>query len=111
MKTEQERIIQWLCSGETGLSSKTMLCIHTGNEMDRGWDFRPPSDVADFRRCWLLIEAIPEVKNSFAQIAKECPAFKGVIENWDVISAAYEKERGNGDCPVTYRLLKQALGR
>lgn len=39
MKTEQERIIQWLCSGETGLSSKTMVCIHTGNEMGGDWDF------------------------------------------------------------------------
>lgn len=104
MKTEQERIIQWLCSGETGLSSKTMVCIHTGNEIG----FRAPRDVADFRRCWFLVEAVPEIRNSFPLIAKRCPAFKGVIENWDVISAAYERER-LGNCPETYRLLKDAL--
>lgn len=110
MRTEQERIIQWLCSGETGLSSKTMVCIHTGNEMDGDWGFRAPRDVADFRRCWLLVEAVPEIRNSFPLIAEKCPAFKGVIENWDVISAAYERERGSGKCPETYRLLKEALG-
>lgn len=109
MKTEQQRIIEWLCSGETGLSSKTMVCIHTGNEMDRGWGFHAPSDVADFRRCWLLVQAVPEVKNSFPLIAKLCPAFKGVIENWDKISAAYERERGKGCCPKTYQLLKESL--
>lgn len=106
MKTEQERIIQWLCSGETGLSSKTMVCIHTGNEM--GYD-RAPLDVSDFRRCWFLVEAVPEIRNSFPLIVEKCPAFKGVIENWDVISAAYERERGSGKCPETYRLLKEAL--
>ena len=109
MKTEQERIIQWLCSGETGLSSKTMVCIHTGNEMDGDWGFRAPSDVADFRRCWELLQLVPEVKNSFALIAEKCPAFKGVIENWDAISANYERERGKGRCPETYQLLKEAL--
>lgn len=109
MKTEQERIIQWLCSGESGLSSKTMVCIHTGNEMDRHWGFQAPSDVADYRRCWLLVEVVPEIRNSFPLIAERCPAFKGVIENWDAISAAYERERGKDRCPETYRLLKLAL--
>lgn len=109
MKTEQERIIQWLCSGETGLSSKTMVCIHTGNEMHDDWGFHAPSDVADFRRCWELLQLVPEVKNSFALITEKCPAFKGVIENWDAISANYERERGNGHYPETYQLLKEAL--
>ncbi|EDV3612610.1 hypothetical protein CUZ11_005015 [Salmonella enterica subsp. enterica serovar 4,[5],12:i:-] len=109
MKTEQERIIQWLCSGETGLSSKTMVCIHTGNEMDCGWGYRAPSDVADFRRCYDLLQTVPEIRNSFPLIAKHCPEFKGVIENWDAISAAYERERGSGKCPETYRLLKESL--
>ena len=110
MKTEQERIIQWLCSGETGLSSKTMICIHTDNEMGGNWGFHAPSDVADFRRCWFLVEAVPEIRNSFPLIAEKCPEFKGVIKNWDIISAAYERERGSGKCPETYRLMKEALG-
>lgn len=99
-----------LMTGETGLSSKTMICIHTGNEMDGKWGFYAPRDVSDFRRCWELLQLVPEVKNSFALIAEKCPKFKGVIENWDVISAAYKRERGSGKCPETYRLLKEALG-
>lgn len=65
--------------------------------------------MADFRRCWFLVEAVPEIRNSFPLIAERCPSFKGVIENWDAISAAYERERGKDRCPETYRLLKDAL--
>lgn len=103
------RLLTWFLRGEVGASSKTLVHFYKGEEF-RCDDFPTgPIDVSDFRRCYLLVQAIPEIKEVFPLVAKHVPSFKGVIENWDKISAAYERERGAGNCPETYRLLKESL--
>ncbi len=103
------RLLTWFLRGEVGASSKTLVHFYKGEEFRDGDFPTPPFDVSDFRRCYLLVQEVPEIKEVFPLVAERCPAFKGVIENWDAISAAYERERGQGNCPETYRLLKESL--
>lgn len=102
------RLLTWFLRGEVGASSKTLVHFYKGEDF-RNDSPQGPIDVSDFRRCYLLVQAIPEIKEVFPLVAERVPSFKGVIENWDAISAAYERERGKGRCPKTYQLLKDAL--
>lgn len=103
------RLLTWFLRGEVGASSKTLVHFYKGEEFRHDDSPRGPIDVSDFRRCYLLVQTIPEIKEVFPLVAERVPSFKGVIENWDAISAAYERERGSGKCPETYLLLKEAL--
>lgn len=110
-----ERADLWIIAGETGISSRTIWAVMRGVNVDPEWEFfdrasfYPPSDPADFRRCYLLLRLIPEWRKRLWEIPLRFPWWNGVIWNWDELTALYEQERENpdGNAPLLYERMKK----
>lgn len=107
----------WLAHGERGISSETMFTSLTGVDALGSHGARHPYDPADFRRCRLLLEAVPELQPLLPNMAKVSPAWAGLVKAWADICNTMDNETPNwrspkGEhAPLTYQLIKTAIGR
>lgn len=74
----EERAATWKQNGERGLSSIAIL-EHMSGQTPR--DPSSPRDIADFRRCMLLLRRIPEWSDRMAEMA--------VYEQWAKIAPVW----------------------
>ena len=107
----------WLAQGETGLSSKAMFTIFTGvNAMGR-WgspESNYPHDPDDFKRCELLLRAVPEFRSQMYIIRALGGPWEALADNWGKIVDLLNKEipgifkndHAHGRAPETYELMK-----
>ncbi len=110
---------RWLSIGERGSSSNAIFTHLTGkNACEVGGKKDHPCDPADVRRCWLLLEDVPELKASFQRMAEVSPAWSGLVRDWDQIISTMAEEIGDirkpkrgASAPRTYKLIKNAIGR
>lgn len=87
------RAIEWLVTGETGTSSKTILAVMTGNvEGKRSLDYCVPLDASDFGRCKKLLNAIPEWREQLPKVAEVFPQWRLLVELWDSLDRLYDSE-------------------
>ncbi|WP_304736539.1 hypothetical protein [uncultured Desulfovibrio sp.] len=114
----RDRANLWICCGETGISSKTIWAVLSDipfqkNPFEKSWRFYfdVPHDPGDFRRCYLLLQLIPEWKHWLGEVAGHFPAWKKFVENWDELTELYERERENpdGNAPLLYARMKELL--
>lgn len=99
---KQSRINKWLASGERGISSNTMLEVITGISATSGAFGRcEPCDPDDFKRCWKLLNAVPELREEFPILANESDVWKALVDNWDELAAMMPKvlEEWKGERP------------
>lgn len=107
----------WLAHGERCISSETMFTRLTGVDALGSHGAGHPYDPADFRRCRLLLEAVPELQPLLPNMANESPAWAGLVEAWADICNTMDDETPNwrsprGErAPLTYQLIKTAIGR
>ena len=112
-----EAATKWLAGGQRGISSETIFTHLTGIDALGDWRKDHPHDSADFRRCRLLLEQVPELVPLFPRMAEVSPQWAALVEQWDTICATMDEEapawrEGRGQrCPKTYDLIKQAIGR
>lgn len=59
-KPVEQRALFWALSGDTGVSSKSIMAHMTGNQKSDLFGMQPPSDASDRGRCIRLLELIPE---------------------------------------------------
>ncbi len=102
-------LTEWFANGETGLSSKTLaLWLSEQKRPKKGVHF--PWDPSDFRRCMLLLDAVPELRekmHTLPQLSKEWAAF---YEKWDELEKNLRHEVAVGrTAPKTYGLIKEIL--
>jgi hypothetical protein len=105
---------KWLATGERGASSESLFSRCSGMNIRPGKPrYDHPHDVADFRRCRLLLEACPEFDLSYA--AGMSPQWAYLAAVWGTICDTMDEEapdwrssRGNS-CPKTYSLIKTAI--
>ncbi len=93
-----EEQLAWLESGERGLSSNTIFTILTGIPkavIMGSWDFYPPSDPSDFRRCELLLVAVPEFRKRFDEMKKVSKYWELLVEHWQELCKLMDLEAGN----------------
>jgi hypothetical protein len=107
----------WLASGERGVSSNTIFSKLTGVDSLDNWTADCPSDVWDLRRCRLLLEQVPELVARFPQMATASKRWSALVREWDTICRVMDEElpnwrnpKLNDNAPMTYKLLKQAVG-
>ena len=100
---------QWIISGDTGVSSKTIWAVMMNAIPDKPghFDFDVPHDPADFGRCYRLLEAFPEWKNKLHKVSEKFINWKPLIENWEKLTALFEKESLNNRCPELYALMQK----
>lgn len=101
--------VEWLATGERGMSSEAMFYQFTGVGEPSS---RAPSDPADFRRCRLLLEQVPEFLTQLPEMAEVSPTWKALVAHWDELATLMDSEMpnwrdGSGRVPKTYALMKQ----
>lgn len=75
---------------------------------ERDWiNYGIPLDVDDFRRCYLLLELIPEWRPRLPEVSETFPEWKKLVENWDEMTRLYELEQETGRCPLLWDLMKK----
>ena len=106
----ERQILEWLASGDTGLSSEAMAFTAMGV----GRRSYHPLDPGDFGRCLRLVRLVPAIRNHFGDIAKLSPQWEAIIANWDAIELSFIAEvgfyweKGGGD-QKTYELMKSVI--
>lgn len=106
--TLQNKVAEWLANGvDVGMSSE---CI----AFTLAFDIVPPrksypNDVSDFRRCFTLLNKVPELREHFQKMAEVSPIWKNLVEHWNELETFYKEEQERGRCPKTYELLKSLI--
>ena len=108
----QQKTIQWLANGSTGVSSETMAFWlafelkkkHCGH----------PRDPNDLDRCLRLLEAVPELRKEMHYMAEISPEWEALIARWEEIERSHLDEVGLGwtkalSAPKTYKLMRKIL--
>lgn len=108
--------VSWLSEGERGASSDTLFSITTGLVICKQKYFSYPSDPSDFRRCQLLLQAAPELRERLSMLKKISPEWNALVDHWDEINAAIENDvpgylepQVKGRAPNGYRLMKELI--
>lgn len=92
----REQILHWFCTGERGLSSEAMAtCLAQMPPSPKPWAARAsPLDIDDFRRCLLLLRAVPLARAHLPQCAALSPPWAALVAHWDTIERLYLEEAG-----------------
>lgn len=85
-KTETQNAEWWAINGEHGMSSQTIF-----NHLSKTLGIRPlenrypctPSDPDDFKRCYKLIQAVPQWRSRLKELKEISPVWSNLVDNWD----------------------------
>lgn len=109
-----EHAARWLANGERGASSDAIFYQLTGIETGSKTNF--PMDVADFRRCRLLLEQAPSFQAGFKSTMRNVSRiWAGLIDNWDKLCDTMDTEapdwRQGKRCSagLTYGMLRRIV--
>lgn len=105
--------LEWMMSGDTGISSQTIMCVMTGTKNRGHFGADIPYDPSDFGRCYRLLKHFPQWRSRMQQVADKYPAWQPLVDNWDELTALYEKEIKNksGRAPKLYEMMRKLRGR
>jgi len=98
-KTAVENANWWAEKGEHGISSKVMFNkLAVGLQVRRMpndyYDSsRHPCDPDDFRRCYLLLQAVPQwkEKTELEKLKGISPVWEKLVDNWDKLTTMLEE--------------------
>ncbi len=111
-----DRLLEWFCTGETGVSSEAIARTTAGFKND-GKYVSAPADAWDFRRCVLLLRLVPEAyERGVLVLGCKRRDWKALAGNWPLIERTLVSEigtdlAGKNDTPRTYKLMKDILER
>lgn len=115
-RTETENIQWWLMNGEQGLSSKTMVAWLAESPVEgffRGTLRYHPVDPDDLRRCYLLLQAVPQFGPRIQQMARVSSQWRKLSEHWDALIKLLEEGLGLPDgsveAQISFRDLTQRM--
>lgn len=86
-KSIEKRAMEWLNVGEHGSSSKAMWFCFMGQTGGRDH----PYDPDDFKRCYKLLEFVPEWKSRISKLRTLSPQWDKLVDNWDTLTKMYEQ--------------------
>lgn len=96
----------WLKYGEHGISSKTMA-EHLGR-INLGLKERShPRDPSDFKRCYLLLKAVPQFKEILHDMKSVSSVWSNLVDNWDKLTELLEEQLINKTDNGMYDLMKK----
>lgn len=90
--------VRWLANGNRGVSSNSFLSAIYGIDAVGDHYRDAPHDVSDFRRCRLMVEAIPGAKEQLLSLVdiqahpRARLAMLKVVENWELMCALMDAE-------------------
>ncbi len=113
--SEFERGAWWTKHGEHGTSSQTMWCVLAERKLfDEHYkevilspsQFTHPSDPDDFRRCYLLLKAVPEWRLKLDKLKTLSQIWFKLVENWDKLTEMLEEQMKTGKQNGMYELME-----
>ena len=101
---------EWIISGDTGSSSKTMWAALKGIKIDNAKErrFDYPYDNADFGRCYRLVKNCNVSKEELLKVKEVFKWLAPLIDSWDDLAALYEKGDGTSS-KILYKKLSEEL--
>jgi hypothetical protein len=114
-KEIQLKILEWLANGRSGASSQAMaFWLGFGIKKGRG---AHPCDPADFNRCLLLLDYVPELRGYLFRMTRLSPEWKNLVAEWADIELTLLNEVGldwskgpHLSATKTYDLMKKVIG-
>jgi hypothetical protein len=91
MKDIKTEILQWLVTGETGISSEAIAYQIAGIENWRKWHTHP-SDPSDFKRCLKLVNLIPEIRSRLNELRSLSIEWNALVEHWKEVEDCFMSE-------------------
>lgn len=107
-----KKIIEWLATNETGMSSETIAFAALGSPREIT---SYPHDPADLRRCIVLLDKVPEAAQVLPNLASTSPEWEGLVRNWPTLTKMLRVEIGDDlpcygwSAPKTYKAMKRAM--
>jgi hypothetical protein len=107
----------WLAFGERGISSEAIVFKLTGYSVGGSrWSSTYPRDPADFRRCQLLLNAVPLARLCLPAMRSVSPEWARLVDAWDQIHEAIQSEVPDylgrwaaGSASIGYRLMRRLI--
>lgn len=87
---DKQRMIEWIATCNTGVSSKTIWCALMG--IKRKVSLNTPRDNNDFRRCYDMVEYGHVTLDELQIVKKQYPWFAPFVDNWKELSLLFEEE-------------------
>ncbi len=100
-------LMTWICSDDTGESSKCMAMHLAGAPFGPEYELCHPCDPADFGRCYRFLRSVPAAQSRLSHMARVSPVWSAYIAHWDELTQIYEEEFPSGVCPRLYARMKE----
>jgi len=100
----QERMDWWVKNGERGISSEVMFQAISGQLLTKYKS--PPSDPDDFKRCYLLLELIPEWKDELFKLKGLSASWSSLVDDWDKFEVLLKEQMQDCVKNNMYKLMK-----
>lgn len=88
-----DRANEWMATGEVGRSSKA-IWLHFMHAQHTPLDVPAPYDPDDFRRCYILLNRVPEWRPRIVEMARYNREWAGLSAVWEELTALYEAKAG-----------------
>lgn len=115
MDAIQEAVIDWLNTGEVGISSKCMaMWLAFGKQSESSGFGNHPHDPDDMDRCLKLLSRVPALRERLQKMAEINKTWAALVSHWDEIEATQMDEIGLGwvkarSAPKTYALMREII--
>lgn len=105
------RLIQWLLSDDTGMSSCAIVAHMTGCNYEC---MAEPADPSDLGRCLRLLRLVPEFEGRIGEMACYSDRWKALTDNWADLKSAMTSEVGldwekGRSAPATAVLMRELV--
>ena len=110
-----EEFNDWLRRGQRGISSETIVAHLSGINVTTYRDV--PYDPADFRRCEMLLRAVPAARGNLHRMGEVSEAWARFAAHWtELVELAQSEARGifddpraSGSAPKLYARMQEIL--
>ena len=92
-------LLNWLANGERGVSSNTMVTILAGVDALGTWSQYHPLDPDDFRRCCLLLKAVPILRLKLEKMRGVSDEWATLVDHWEELETMLAEECGSWPVP------------
>lgn len=85
----EQRADFWWQHGERGISSETIFGVLSGRGPRK--DGCHPWDPSDFKRCYGLLQVVPEWRERLGEMKSQSKAWSNLVDNWDKLTEMLEE--------------------
>lgn len=105
-KSKGTRALFWVQNGEHGMSSECIYAHLSGDFQTFGAKTNHPCDPDDFKRCYKLLEMVPEWNGLLDVLRPLSPVWNNLVDNWPKLTELYKEQMITKKDNGMYDLMK-----